>query len=36
MIIGVLSDTMRSGDPPKFGPEQVVQMIALPCEPPER
>lgn len=34
MIMGVLSDAPRSGGPPKFSAEQVVQIIALACEPP--
>jgi putative transposase len=34
MIVGVLSDAPRCGGPPKFSPEQVVQIIALACEPP--
>jgi transposase len=32
----VLSDAPRSGHPGKFTPEQVTQILALACEPPER
>ena len=31
----VLSDAPRSGHPGKFTPEQVTQILALACEPPE-
>jgi transposase len=34
LIIEVLSDDERSGAPPHFMPEQVVDIIALACEPP--
>lgn len=30
----VLADEARPGAPPTFGPEQVVQIVALSCEPP--
>lgn len=33
-ILSVLSDSERSGAPPKFTPEQVVAIVALACEPP--
>lgn len=33
-IEGVLSDAYRSGTPPSFSAEQVVQIIALACEAP--
>lgn len=32
----VLSDGPRSGNPGKFTPEQVTQILALACEPPEK
>jgi len=32
----VLSDAPRSGNPGKFTPEQIAQILALACEPPER
>jgi transposase len=35
-IQDVLSDRPRSGNPGKFTPEQVTQILALACEPPER
>ena len=34
LVIGVLMDGPRSGAPAKFSPEQVVEIIALACEPP--
>jgi putative transposase len=35
VILGrLLSDAYRSGTPPKFSAEQVVQIIALACEAP--
>jgi transposase len=34
-IQDVLSDRPRSGNPGKFTPEQVTQILALACEPPE-
>jgi transposase len=35
-IQDVLSDRPRSGNPGKFTPEQVTQILALACEPPQR
>jgi transposase len=35
-IQDVLSDAPRSGNPGKFTPEQITQVLALACEPPER
>jgi transposase len=35
-IEAVLSDEPRPGCPGKFSPEQVTQILALACEPPER
>ena len=32
---GILADEPRSGTPATFGPEQVCQIVALACEPPE-
>lgn len=32
----VLTDAPRPGTPPTFTPEQVVQIIALACEPPDQ
>ena len=32
----VLSDAPRSGNPGKFTPEQITQIMALACEPPEK
>jgi len=32
----VLSDAYRSGSPGKFTPEQITQILALACEPPEK
>jgi transposase len=32
----VLSDRPRSGNPGKFTPEQITQILALACEPPEQ
>lgn len=34
LIIGVLTDVVRSGAPPRFSAEQVAGIIALACEPP--
>ncbi len=34
LVEGVLSDAYRSGTPPKFSAEQVVQIVALACEEP--
>src|SRR5262249_57147025 len=31
-----LGDAPRSGNPGKFTPEQVTQILALACEPPEK
>lgn len=35
-IADVLSDLPRSGHPGKFTPEQITQILALACEPPEQ
>jgi len=35
-IEDVLSDAPRSGHPGKFTPEQITQILALACEPPEQ
>ena len=35
-LADVLSDAPRSGNPGKFTPEQVTQILALACEPPEQ
>jgi transposase len=35
-IEDVLSDAPRSGNPGKFTPEQITQILALACEPPEK
>jgi len=35
-IADVLSDAPRSGNPGKFTPEQITQILALACEPPEQ
>ncbi len=32
----VLADAPRSGAPPTFRPEQIVQIVAVACEPPEQ
>jgi putative transposase len=32
----VLSDAPRPGTPPHFSPEQIVQIVAVACEPPEQ
>ena len=34
LIIGVLTDVLRSGAPPRLRAEQVAGIIALACEPP--
>lgn len=34
-IIDSLRDSYRSGTPPKFSPEQVVQIVAIACEDPQ-
>jgi len=36
LIESVLSDAPRPGAPDKFTPEQLVEIIAVACEPPER
>lgn len=36
LIESVLADTPRTGAPDKFTPEQLVEIIAVACEPPER
>jgi transposase len=36
LIEDILSDDYRSGAPPTFTPEQIVLIIALACEPPEK
>ncbi len=35
-IEDMLSDAPRSGNPGKFTPEQITQILALACEPPEQ
>lgn len=35
VIVGLLSDDPRSGTPATFKPEQICQIMALACEPPE-
>jgi transposase len=35
-IEAVLNDKQRSGNPGKFTPEQITQILALACEPPEK
>ena len=35
-IADVLADRPRSGNPGKFTPEQITQILALACEPPEK
>src|SRR5262245_61802386 len=35
-VMDVLGDAPRSGNPGKFTPEQVTQILALACEPPEQ
>ena len=35
-IEDLLADAPRSGNPGKFTPEQITQILALACEPPER
>jgi putative transposase len=34
-IVAVLDDAPRSGAPPTFSAEQICQIVALACEPPE-
>jgi transposase len=36
VLADVLSDAPRSGKPGKFTPEQITQILALACEPPEQ
>jgi putative transposase len=36
LIEQVLSDAPRPGTPPHFRPEQIVQIVAVACEPPEQ
>jgi len=36
LIVDILQDAPRSGSPGKFTAEQVTQILALACEPPER
>jgi len=36
LVIDALDDAPRAGAPPTFTAEQVVQIIALACEPPPR
>src|SRR5215472_15003110 len=36
LIAQVLGDTPRPGAPATFSPEQVVQIVAVACEPPEK
>ncbi len=35
VIVGLLADHPRSGTPATFKPEQICQIMALACEPPE-
>ena len=35
VIVGILADDPRSGTPATFKPEQICQLMALACEPPE-
>src|SRR5881394_1702643 len=35
MIEDILSDEYRSGTPPTFTPEQIVQIVAISCEKPQ-
>jgi len=35
-IEAVLSDAPRSGNPGRFGPEQITHILALACEPPSK
>ncbi len=35
VIVGVLADDLRTGTPATFKPEQICQIMALACEPPE-
>ena len=36
LIAGVLGDAPRPGGPATFSPEQIVQIVAVACEPPEK
>ena len=36
LIEQVLADAPRPGAPPTFRPEQIVQIVAVACEPPEQ
>jgi putative transposase len=36
LIAQVLADAPRPGGPATFGPEQIVQLVAVACEPPEQ
>jgi putative transposase len=36
LIEQILDDAPRSGKPATFGPEQIVQIVAVACEPPEK
>ena len=35
LIIDILSDDQRPGTPPKFTPEQIVQIVVIACENPK-
>jgi putative transposase len=36
LIAEILDDAPRPGGPATFGPEQIVQIVAVACEPPEK
>src|SRR4051812_30207982 len=36
LIAGILDDAPRPGGPATFSPEQIVQIVAVACEPPEK
>jgi transposase len=36
LLAQVLGDAPRSGAPARFSPEQIVQIVAVACEPPEQ
>lgn len=36
LALAVLSDAARSGKPAEFTPEQITQIVALACEPPQQ
>jgi len=36
IIEGILDDAPRPGGPATFTPEQIVQIVAVACEPPEK